>query len=187
VKEAGDAIQPLTSEQIDDIIGDFWLRLLEDDMRRLRAFKPSHGGALLSWMTMQVSHVAYEQIRRLSRDSGLVSLDDAAELPSTSRANPRRQAAQRNDVSGLAQLLQLPVEVQALRAEVVRLRATLEQLRRSLPPALLSVGDAARSLGISEVTVRRMIRRGELAHVRIGRSVKVDLSRAPIESVNSAP
>jgi hypothetical protein len=30
-----------------------------------------------------------------------------------------------------------------------------------------------------------MIRSGKLAHVRIGRSVKVDLARAPVESVQA--
>ena len=54
-----------------------------------------------------------------------------------------------------------------------------------MPPKLLGVGDAANALGVSTVTVRRMIRNGRLAHVRIGRSVKVDLTRAPVESVNA--
>jgi excisionase family DNA binding protein len=88
------------------------------------------------------------------------------------------------DLSGLAALLQLPAEMQALRADVGQLRAVVDQLRRALPPALLGVADAARALGVSTVTVRRMIRSGKLAHVRVGRCVKVDLTRTPIESVN---
>jgi hypothetical protein len=31
-----------------------------------------------------------------------------------------------------------------------------------------------------------MIRNGRLAHVRIGRSVKVDLTKTPVESVNAS-
>ncbi|MCQ4120434.1 helix-turn-helix domain-containing protein [Rhodococcus tibetensis] len=37
-------------------------------------------------------------------------------------------------------------------------------------PILLTVGDTARLLSVSEKTVRRMYRSGELAYVRIGRS-----------------
>ncbi|OKI34584.1 hypothetical protein A6A25_25285 [Saccharothrix sp. CB00851] len=42
-----------------------------------------------------------------------------------------------------------------------------------IEPAYLSVGDAAARLSVSEATIRRAIRSGELAHVRIGRAVRV--------------
>jgi len=43
-------------------------------------------------------------------------------------------------------------------------------------PAYLPVRDAAAHLSVSEVTVRRAIRAGELPYVRIGRLVRVALS-----------
>jgi excisionase family DNA binding protein len=41
------------------------------------------------------------------------------------------------------------------------------------PPLLLTVTDAARRLALHEQTIRAMIRRGELAAVRLGRLVRV--------------
>jgi excisionase family DNA binding protein len=42
-----------------------------------------------------------------------------------------------------------------------------------LPPLLLTVSDAARQLRRHEQTVRAMIRRGDLAAVRLGRLVRI--------------
>lgn len=89
-------------------------------------------------------------------------------------------------IDELQGLLALPREIHALRLEVATLRESIESMRKALPPLLLSVAEAARALDISEVTVRRMVREGALAHVRIGRSLKIDLTRTPIRSVNAA-
>jgi excisionase family DNA binding protein len=171
---------------VEDVLGDFWLRLVDDDMRWLRAFDPARGGSLLAFLALRVGQTAAEYARRLTEQPTFVGLNDvkrvAAPAPGDARRNTRAVPA---DVSGLAALLALPAELQALRADVAGLRAAVDQLRRALPPALLSVADAARSLGVAEITVRRMVRTGKLAHVRIGRSVKVDLTRTPVESVNA--
>ncbi len=42
-----------------------------------------------------------------------------------------------------------------------------------MEPLLLTVEDAAKVLSVSGVTIRRMIRSGELKHVKVGRSVRV--------------
>ena len=40
-------------------------------------------------------------------------------------------------------------------------------------------------MNVSTVTIRRMIRAGTLAHVRVGRSLPgIDLTRKPVESTN---
>lgn len=44
---------------------------------------------------------------------------------------------------------------------------------KNTQPAYLSVWDAAGHLSVSEVTIRRAIRSGALAHVRIGRAVRI--------------
>lgn len=104
----------------------------------------------------------------------------AAELSAPGPAQPaKRFSTVPSDIAGLADLLTLPHHVHQLRAEVAALRDTIEALRKALPPALVGVSDAARSLSVSEVTVRRMIRQGKLAHVRIGRAVRVNLATAP--------
>lgn len=42
-----------------------------------------------------------------------------------------------------------------------------------LPPVLLTIPETAKRLHVSVMTVRRLLARGELARVRIGRAVRV--------------
>lgn len=86
--------------------------------------------------------------------------------------------------AAVSDLLRMPSELAALRAEVAELRAELTAVRRALPPALVSVTVAAERLGVSVVTVRRMVKKGELPSVRVGGSIRVDLAalRPPSES-----
>src|SRR5581483_9637372 len=55
-----------TPTEVDDILGDLWLRLMEYDMRRLRAFAASRPAPLSAWLAMQATQVAFglEQKRR---------------------------------------------------------------------------------------------------------------------------
>lgn len=41
------------------------------------------------------------------------------------------------------------------------------------PPVAVTIGEAARRLAVSPTTVRRLLGRGELARVLVGRSVRV--------------
>ncbi len=67
VREFGDI------DEVDDVLGDFWLLLLEDDLRRLR----SVGGADLGrWLAMFVAQVAANHARKLARRPPMVSLDE---------------------------------------------------------------------------------------------------------------
>jgi excisionase family DNA binding protein len=186
VRDLTEAIHPLSDEQVDDLLGDFWLRVVDDDMRCLRFFRGATDDSLLAFLTMHVTQLAKEYLSKLRSEPVLVSLEEVKRVPQPPA--PRRPAPSGRpaDVAGLAALLALPDEVHALRAEVAGLRGAIDQLRRALPPALLSVGDTARALNVAPITVRRMIREGKLAHVRVGRSLRVDLTRTPIESVNAS-
>lgn len=80
-------------------------------------------------------------------------------------------------MSDLDGLLDLLAERIAARLEP-RLRALedeLRELRRQVSPGLVDVREAATRLGVSVVTVRRMVQRGELPSRKVGRSVRVDL------------
>jgi excisionase family DNA binding protein len=150
-------------------------------MRLLRAFRGSSTDALLSVLSKHARQAATEFANAVDSEP-TVPLDEARYATPVPPPKPSRSGA---DLSGLAALLSLPSEVQALRADVAGLRAAIDQLRRALPPALLSVTDAAKAMNVSPVTIRRMVRNGSLAHVRVGRSVRVDLTRTPVESVNA--
>jgi hypothetical protein len=59
--------------EVDDVLGDFWLLLLEDDMRRLRNVSADDIGA---WLGVLVSQVAANQARRLARRSEIEPFDE---------------------------------------------------------------------------------------------------------------
>ena len=76
----------------------------------------------------------------------------------------------------LAAFAESPRLLDALTRRLDELGAKLDAIAARLPPALTSVSEAARRLGLSTPTVRRRIKSGELPTVRIGARVLVDLS-----------
>ena len=67
--------------------------------------------------------------------------------------------------------------VAPLAGEIRELRAEVAALRAVSPPKYGTVKDAARILGVSDQTIRRKAELGEIVSTRIGRSVRIDLSR----------
>jgi len=49
----------------------------------------------------------------------------------------------------------------------------MERNKVDLPPVALTIADAARRLSVSPMTIRRLLRRGTLYRISIGRSVRV--------------
>ena len=86
-----------------------------------------------------------------------------------------------------AALLEAPVRLAAVETELRALRDVVEQLRRATPPAVVSLSQAAGHLGVSVSPLRRRAKAGELPVVRIGRSIRVDLSRLqPVDNATVA-
>ena len=67
-----------------------------------------------------------------------------------------------------AKLLPISEALRGLAQEV-------ESVRRALPPVLVTLREASRRLGVSESTVRRRVRDGQLRTLKIGGLVRVDL------------
>lgn len=72
--------------------------------------------------------------------------------------------------------ISLPVELMEMRKALRAIRDEIAGLRASSPPLLVGVKTAAERLGVSTMTIRRLIRAGELRYVRVGRSLRVDVS-----------
>jgi excisionase family DNA binding protein len=76
------ATSTLSEAQIDDVLGELWLRVVENDMRWLRSCDPARGPSLLSILTFHVSQIAHEHEAQLSSEPKWVALDEvSARLP----------------------------------------------------------------------------------------------------------
>ena len=64
-----------------------------------------------------------------------------------------------------------------LEAQVTALTGAVRGLEERLPPRLVSVEEAAQHLSISVQTVRRWCKAGQLAYVRRGRQLRIDLTK----------
>ena len=51
--------EELSASDVDDVIGELWLRIVDDDRRRLRRFAATRPASLDAWLAMQASQVAH--------------------------------------------------------------------------------------------------------------------------------
>lgn len=76
----------------------------------------------------------------------------------------------------LAGVAHLPGFLAGIHQRLDRIERRVDELRRAFPPVLVTLHDAARALGVSYATVRRMKKAGRLPLVGAGRSARVDLT-----------
>lgn len=74
-------------------------------------------------------------------------------------------------------LAEVPARLSALERVEAENAAKLEGVRAALPPALATIPEAAARFKVSVPTMRRWVKRGDVPTVRIGNTVRVDLSR----------
>jgi hypothetical protein len=79
VRETASADRELSDDEIDDLLGDFWLLLLADDLRRLRGFQKSGGSDLEAWLELLAAEVTRKELRRRDRLPEVVTFDDTVE------------------------------------------------------------------------------------------------------------
>ena len=71
----------------------------------------------------------------------------------------------------------IPERMAALERETAAMRNDVGAIREALPPRLVSPADAARCLAVSLPTMRRWIKTGKVPFLKVGATVRVDLSR----------
>lgn len=87
--------EPMQEQDVSDVLGDFWLRMIDDDMRRLRAFDPSRGVALDSWLAIRAAQVAYERTTAERAGPRFEPLEEARHVPAPAPPIERRSVLMR--------------------------------------------------------------------------------------------
>ena len=105
--------------------------------------------------------------------------DHQGASPDSARVGPRRSAEEHEDkMSRTGEL------VVVLQDQVEQLTVAIRSLERHLPAPLVSVQDAAERLGVSVNTVRRRVKSGDIPCTRIGKALRVDLTRVrPLDQI----
>lgn len=67
---------PARPDDVDDLVGEVWIALLDDDLRRLRAFSPDRGARLSTFIGLVATNHTIDRLRRRRID--VTSLDDLA-------------------------------------------------------------------------------------------------------------
>lgn len=67
-----------STEDLDDLVGEAWLLLLRDDMRKLRQYRRDRGFRLASWIGLIATNSTIDHLRARCADAR--PLDDVAEI-----------------------------------------------------------------------------------------------------------
>jgi excisionase family DNA binding protein len=105
--------------------------------------------------------------------------DHQGASPEPGRVGPRRSADEAEEkMSRTGELVVI------LQDQVEQLTVAIRSLERHLPAPLVSVQDAAERLGVSVNTVRRRVKSGHIPSARIGKAVRIDLTKVrPLDQV----
>lgn len=98
--------EELTPADVDDIVAELWLRVLDDDRRRLRRFAVTRPSSLDAWLAMQMSQVAHAFV--VKRGPTMTSIDELP--PIADRPRPPRPASQMMRVEEVAERWDLNVK-----------------------------------------------------------------------------
>jgi excisionase family DNA binding protein len=167
VSEIAEVEQPLTDDQIDDVLGDTWLLLLEDDLRRLRSFR---GDDLGAWLAMVASQVALTRVRELAREPETESFDEALHSPIRTKAITNEGSS-----NGKAPYLTVLEAARALRVSpktvyrlVWRGEIAARRIGRGLRIARTAISDGDGQKGRAGIGPTSVIRSGRRSRSGIG-------------------
>jgi excisionase family DNA binding protein len=76
-----------------------------------------------------------------------------------------------------AAVAEIPARVAALERVVTDLRTDMEAIKSALPPVFKTIPEAAKIFQVSVPTMRRWVNRGHVPTVKVGHTVRVDMSR----------
>jgi excisionase family DNA binding protein len=174
VRHAAEHDNPLSEDQVDEVLGDFWLAIVANDMSLLRRFNPARGASLLTWLTFHVAQIAYEHLRRLGEQPTFVPLHEARHVaaPAARPSRLRNEAATDHSIEGAIR----SVVRDAIASEMRNAFAGGTRSRGSIDApdeGFISIDRAAKIADIHPATIRAWVRSGRLAAGKAGRHYKV--------------
>jgi excisionase family DNA binding protein len=177
VRHASEPIRRLSEDDVDEVMGEFWLKIVEDDFRMLRAFNLARGAALLTWLTFHVSQIAHERLRAVSEEPELVPLHHARNVPdSRPIPDPHLRSEPPPGLGVMEEFLFR--NIRGIVREEVR-GALADSGERSPAPVApngadyLSVAEAAEVARLHHGTIREWIKDGSLRACRAGRVYRI--------------
>jgi RNA polymerase sigma factor (sigma-70 family) len=119
-------------QDLDDFIGDVWVTLLQDDMRKLRQYDPARGFRLASFIGMVATNTTIDQLR--GRDLRMLSIDDVLDGHASHPTFVPRDLVEDKERAELARraLVQLTVDERAFFVECFQAERSPDELARCL-------------------------------------------------------
>jgi excisionase family DNA binding protein len=74
-------------------------------------------------------------------------------------------------------LAQLPDKLAEITRQLAELQVAVAKVQAQLPAEMLTIAQTAKRFNVSEQTVRRWVKKGEIPYVKIEGSVRIDVGR----------
>jgi RNA polymerase sigma-70 factor (ECF subfamily) len=119
-------------DDLDDLVGDVWVTLLRDDMRKLRQYDAQRGFRIASFLGLVATNATIDHLR--ARQADTAELDEVIEDYASLRAEMPRDTVEARQEAELARaaLAQLSGEERAFVVDCFRDEVSPEELARSL-------------------------------------------------------
>ena len=121
-----------TSEDLDDLVGDVWLTLLRDDMKKLRQYDESRGFRIASFIGLVATNTTIDHLRARQADTS--PLDEVMEGSAALTAVSPRDTVEVEEQAQLARLAldRLSSDERAFVVECFHAERSPEELARKL-------------------------------------------------------
>ena len=119
-------------DDLDDLVGDVWLVLLRDDMKKLRQYDATRGFRIASFLGLVATNATIDHLR--ARQAEATPLDDVIEDFASLRAEAPRDVVEAREEAELARaaLAQLSGDERAFVVDCFRDERSPEELARAL-------------------------------------------------------
>jgi RNA polymerase sigma factor (sigma-70 family) len=121
-----------TREDLDDLVGDVWLTLLRDDMKKLRQYDATRGFRIASFLGLVATNATIDHLR--ARQAEATPIDDVVEDHVSLRVEPAPCRVEQHEAAALARaaLDELSADERAFVLGIFHEERAPEELAKSL-------------------------------------------------------